>query len=357
MEDLNAVRHQPDGSGYQASSGATEITVGCMPACMGYELRRDLDFMIAENYVDAMTNKEEWTVDDFDTAGDTGWQPIGSVASNSCSNSSSRCFSSIFEGNGHSISNLQINRDGVDEIGMFGGNTGTIRNFGLREMTVQGNNRVGGLVGLNEGNLINTYVNQGNIEGENNTIGGLVGVSVSGALIINSYVRGTVTSKMRFVGGICGFNLADYQQLCGYYGYRIERCWRFSGLRVTDLLSIVIQWGMFRITITQANRAVGGLVAGLFGSGSIRNSYSTAKATSAATDSEQTGGLIGNRASNLVVENSYWNSTVNDEVSDSTLLYGTPATTENCKCQLHKIQRRPTFITNGLLLIGISAIQ
>ena len=331
LEDLNAVRHQPDGSGYQASSGATEITVGCMPACMGYELRRDLDFTIAENYADAMTNKEAWTVDDFDTAGDTGWQPIGSVAGNSCSSTNSRCFSSTFEGNGHSISNLQINRDGVDEIGMFAGNTGTIRNFGLREITVQGNIRVGGLVGRNEGNLINTYVNQGNIEGENNTIGGLVGVSLSGALIINSYVRGTVTSKLRFVGGICGFNFG--RVINSYADAMVTGAGNAGGLVGESHGSIINSYSMGSADVTEVNvlpnQSVGGLVAGLFGAGSIRNSYSTAKATSAGSDNQRTGGLIGRRGStSLVIENSYWNSTVNDEVSAPTRLYGTPATTE-----------------------------
>ena len=326
LEDLNAVRHQPNGSGYQASSGVTEITMGCMPACMGYELRRDLDFTITENYVDAMTNKEAWTVDDFDIAGDTGWQPIGSAAGNSCS--STNCFSSTFEGNGHSIFNLQINRDGIDQIGMFGGNTGTIRNFGLREITVQGNQRVGGLVGRNQGNLINTYVNQGSVEGESNNVGGLAGISVSGALIINSYVRGTVTSKVRFVGGICGLN---FGRIINSYADAMVTGLRGAGGLVGENHGPIINsysMGSAHITTTQANRAVGGLVAGLFGSGSIRNSYSTAKATSAAMNGGQTGGLIGNRLSNLVVENSYWNSTVNDEVSRSTLLYGISQTTE-----------------------------
>ncbi len=332
LEDLNAVRYQMDGSGYQASSGVPEITVGCMPACRGYELRRPLDFTIAENYADAMTNKEAWTVDDFDTTGDTGWRPIGSAAGNSCSGTT--CFSSTFEGNGYSISNLQINRDGTDQIGMFGGNTGTIRNFGLRKITVQGNNRVGGLVGRNQGNLINVYVDRGIVEGESNTIGGLVGVSLSGALIINSYVRGTVTSKMRFVGGICGFN---FGRIINSYADAMVTGLRGGGGLVGENQGPIINsysMGSAHITTTQANRAVGGLVAGLFGSGSIRNSYSTAKATSAATDSEQTGGLIGNRAGGLVVESSYWNSTVNDEVSASTRLYGTPQTA--------RALRRPT---------------
>ena len=332
LEDLNAVRYQMDGSGYQASSGGTEITVGCMPACMGYELRRPLDFMIDENYADAMTNKEEWTVDRFDTAGDTGWQPIGTAAGNSCSGTT--CFSSTFEGNGYSISNLQINRDGIDQIGMFGGNTGTIRNFGLRKITVQGSERVGGLVGRNQGNLINAYVDRGSVEGESNNVGGLAGVSLSGALIINSYVRGTVTSKVRFVGGICGFN---FGRIINSYADAMVTGLRGAGGLVGENQGPIINsysMGSAHITTTQANRAVGGLVAGLFGSGSIRNSYSTAKATSAATNGGQTGGLIGNRASNLVVENSYWNSTVNDEVSASTRLYGTPQTA--------RALRRPT---------------
>ena len=329
LEDLNAIRDNLAGQGTEQQ--------GCPSSgCNGYELRKNLDFTIAENYVNAMTNKEVWTVDNFDTAGDTGWQPIGSVASNDCSNSSSRCFSSTFEGNGHSISNLQINRDSSDEVGMFVGNTGTIRNFGLREITVQGNNRVGGLVGRNEGNLINTYVNQGNIEGENSTIGGLVGVSVPGALIINSYVRGTVTSEMRFVGGICGFNFG--RVINSYADAMVTGAGNAGGLVGESHGSILNSYSMGSAHATEVNvlpnQSVGGLVAVLFGSGSIRNSYSTAKATSAGSDNQRTGGLIGRRANGTVVEDSYWNSTVNTRVSEPTRNFGTPQTT--------RALRRPT---------------
>ena len=56
LEDLDAVRHQLDGSGYRTAPTAEVITAGCGPdnsgACRGYELMRDLDFDDDDSYAD-----------------------------------------------------------------------------------------------------------------------------------------------------------------------------------------------------------------------------------------------------------------------------------------------------------------
>ena len=114
----------------------------------------------------------------------------------------------FFDGNGYSISNLHINRDTINEVGLFSANTGTIRNLGSSAIEVTGNSRVGGLVGRNEGDLINVYIVNGKVVGQDNVIGLLTGVSVSGSSIINSYVHGAVTGA-RWIGGICGINLGS----------------------------------------------------------------------------------------------------------------------------------------------------
>ena len=108
-------------SGYQISSvsedgfTADKITAGCrlvasVMTCVGYEMIRDLDFAMDDSYVDATTNKAEWTVDNFDAddadTADTGWLPIGNEANP---------FASVLDGNNYAISNLQINRDAADD--------------------------------------------------------------------------------------------------------------------------------------------------------------------------------------------------------------------------------------------------
>ena len=68
----------------------------------------------------------------------------GSLNSRSCSNVNNNCFSSIFEGNGKRISNLQINRDNASYAGLFAGNSGSIRNIRLAEPKVDSERIIGG---------------------------------------------------------------------------------------------------------------------------------------------------------------------------------------------------------------------
>ena len=78
LDNLNAIRHQLDGSGYTATNGGTKITTGCpKTGCNGYELVRNLDFMTTQSYVLGVVN-DDWVLsdDDFNTA-KRGWEPIG----------------------------------------------------------------------------------------------------------------------------------------------------------------------------------------------------------------------------------------------------------------------------------------
>ena len=73
-----------------------------------------------------------WTTND-------GWLPIENTTND---------FSATFDGNGHTISNLMINREGASDIGLFGVVSGSkIANIGLLDVDITGNNDVGGLVG------------------------------------------------------------------------------------------------------------------------------------------------------------------------------------------------------------------
>ena len=198
LEDLNAIRYQLDGSGYKISAEATKITNGCAEGgaavCIGYELMRDLDFATTQSYVNVATNRAAWTVDSFDTANDFGWAPIGTFDSNDrCGTGDRDCFSSIFEGNGNRISNLQINRRGISYIyiGLFAGNRGSIRNIRLSSLHVDGNWYVGGLVGDNQGIIMNSDV-AGTVIAQSQIAGGLVAFNLTDAIIINSYASGNV---------------------------------------------------------------------------------------------------------------------------------------------------------------------
>ena len=193
LEDLDAIRNNLGGEGYQSAPGAVALTYGCPNAvCRGYELRRDLDFLDNDSYRN-LSNKSKWTVDDFSDAADTGWDPIEAT------------FSGILDGNGHTLSNLQINRNSERFVGLFRVNNGSIRNIELMNPQVESLNtagNIGSLAGHNSGRIINSGAVGGSIKAIGNDIGGLIGrngtfnVDNSEVIIINSYA-----SKMMVSGG------------------------------------------------------------------------------------------------------------------------------------------------------------
>jgi hypothetical protein len=102
LADLNEVRNHLDGAAlYGDSTGCPE------EGCNGFELTTDLDF-------DTNGDGQMDELDTYWNAGQ-GWEPIGSSSSNT--------FSADFNGNGHQISNLYIDRSGT--IGLFGTILGT----------------------------------------------------------------------------------------------------------------------------------------------------------------------------------------------------------------------------------------
>ena len=212
LEDLDTMRYQTDGSGYKESSTAAKITLGCLiGTCIGYELRRDLDFAITQSYVDAVTNKDEWTVANFNDPDDTGWNPISGV------------FSAIFNGNGYTIFNLQINGvDGQNAAGLFNTieSNGRVEHLSLVNVTIRALSNsvvaVGGIAGENHGMIFNSHIRNGSIEGFAGAIGGLVGLnnggnSIYGNILYSSvhadvWVKDSGSAKESRVGVLAGRN-------------------------------------------------------------------------------------------------------------------------------------------------------
>ena len=106
-------------------------------------------------------------------SGGKGWQPIGS-------------FTGTLDGQGYEIRDLVVNRPDEDYVGLFGyvGEGGVIRDIGARNILVTGHDWVGGLVGRNEGTVIDSY-SVGNVIGEEH-VGILIGYD-SGNTVSNSY--------------------------------------------------------------------------------------------------------------------------------------------------------------------------
>ncbi len=124
-------------------------------------------------------------------------------------------FTGCFDGGGFILHHLHI--QGTDDLGLIGylGRDAIITNIGLKDVSIEGSDNVGGLVGRNNGGISNSY-STGTITGEEN-VGGLVG---SNGLwgsdcghVACCYNTGTV-SGTDFVGGLVGFN---YGNVSGCY--------------------------------------------------------------------------------------------------------------------------------------------
>ncbi|WP_277289298.1 GLUG motif-containing protein [Thalassolituus oleivorans] len=187
LADLDEIRNNLDGTSLYGDS------TGCpVDGCIGFELTTTLDFDTnADGVMD--TNDAYWNEGN-------GWEPIAN---------SSTPFTSIFDGNGHQIRNLYIDRISTDYVGLFGfisGESAQLRNIGLtgKLMKVQGYYYVGGLVGYakNEAIIEQSYVT-GAVTGDY-YVGGLAGYLSSSSALNNSFATGAVTGDY-YVGGLAGY--------------------------------------------------------------------------------------------------------------------------------------------------------
>ncbi len=196
--------------------------------------------------------------------GGAGFNPVGSVATT---------FNRSFEGLGHTISNLFINRPAVDDVGLFGSidSFSSISNVGLLGGSIIGANNVGALVGesASDGSTITNAYAISNVNGINQ-VGGLVGNN--GSIISNAYAAGNV-SGTDFVGGLVGGN-------------------NFGG--ITNAYAIG--------SVTGTNN-VGGLAGNNGNFSFITNTY----AAGSVTGVSQVGGLVGLNDFDTSISNSFWN--------------------------------------------------
>ena len=121
-------------------------------------------------------------------------------------------FGGTFEGQGHTISGLNISASGNTQ-GLFRyiQSSGTVLDLNV-EGTVKPSDRknvLGGIAGRNRGILANCTFT-GNISGKN-SVGGLVGVNEAEGQIINGKFKGSVQGE-HYVGGIAGQNLGSMIQ-------------------------------------------------------------------------------------------------------------------------------------------------
>ena len=151
---------------------------------------------------------------DFYDYGDGSWPPIGNADAN-CQ------FEGIFDGNGKVVKNISINTFWGNHQGLFGYiNGATIKNLGVVNCQINGNDFVGGLVGYGIFSNIENCYTTGYVNG-NSSVGGLAGLSNS--IIKNCYSNCNVTGSDMNIGGLVGQNNG-----------RIENCYATGNVHGID---------------------------------------------------------------------------------------------------------------------------
>lgn len=124
-----------------------------------------------------------------------GWQPIGVSSSK---------FQGIFDGNNHTISNLNIDRPSSSAVGLFGYADGaTFNNIVIVETTITGNGDVGAVCGNASSSTFSNCKVTATINAKGNTVGGIAG-SASGTFTNNKVTNTTINGNDN-VGGIVGY--------------------------------------------------------------------------------------------------------------------------------------------------------
>ena len=164
------------------------------------ELRNDASYFAA--YFQ-LSNRLSFTNSDYED-GVKKWRPIGS---------STNPFTGSFDGNGHEIENLEINRSSEDNIGLFGKiRGGVLKNFRLENANIIGRSSVGSLVGDLENGVVQSstvgLIHEVSVAGTATSggIGGLIGRAESSS-INQTHTSVNIVETHGIAGGLVGHGI------------------------------------------------------------------------------------------------------------------------------------------------------
>lgn len=205
-------------------------------------------------------------------------------------------FTGVFDGVNYSVRNFRHVDNTNDYIGLFGyvGAAGVVRKLSATNVTVDGQDFVGGLIGYNSGTVSNVF-SSGTVSGtamDSDDVGGLIGYNDGAVTAANS--SAVVSASDDNIGGLIGENLAP--------------------------LSLSFATGS--VTGNAAGQsAVGGLIGNNNTNGDITNCY----ATGAVSGTDAVGGLIGDNGSTSDILTSYASGNVTGTGTATGGLLGTNA--------------------------------
>ncbi|MHC4462224.1 MAG: GLUG motif-containing protein [Planctomycetota bacterium] len=251
-------------------------------------------------------------------------------------------FTGVFDGNDHTISNFTYNSNSINFIGLFGcidgrhaqiknltldnpnvnptGDSwsvgalagmlkrGTITGCAVEGGSISGDYRIGGMVGIHYGTMLNCHATS-SVRGDFGDAGGLVGSNASG-MISNCYAQGSVSGGNE-AGGLVGDNQWGTILNC-YATGNLPGANKTGGLVGLNLYGTISNCYATGDILGWAS-GNGGLVGG--NSGAISNCYATGSVSG-----DGTGGLVGNNDS--AISNCYATGSVTGGVHTGGLVGG-----------------------------------
>ena len=241
-------------------------------------------------------------------------------------------FSGTFDGNGHIISGLYINRPSTLNVGLFSSVQGVVKNVNLVNVNITGGQYVGAFAGSCSSCLLSNLHSSGNVSGVTNTVGGLIGIMAGDSDLNDSYSNADVKSTSGWVGGLVGslhnVPAGTTRVIRSYATGKVNA----SGATSTDAGGLIGQVynnldnseriisDCYATGKTSAYQSVGGLIgAAVYSPGTtsashISNSYSTGNVAG----TNYVGGLIGQSVQGPAqFFDLYWDNQTSEQVTSS----------------------------------------
>lgn len=152
-----------------------------------------------------MTSEWNWNGTQY-----LGFEPIGHEFGSGYS-----AFTGSFDGGNNTILNLFINRSDDHYVGLFSyvGDFSDVKNVGLIDVDILGNQMVGSISGQSDG-IVSMSFSTGRISGSS-TVGGLIGRN--NRLLVNSYaILENLSASVGTAGGLVGRNYGYQPSSCGF---------------------------------------------------------------------------------------------------------------------------------------------
>lgn len=188
-----------------------------------YKLMNDLDMNRASSLLGVSVFPSP-TCAGNSTYGVEVYQNLNPLDGHLCSNTCDVGFIGNFNGDGHTIANGRMNMSGscsanMGFVRLLGkrsniGDSGVIRNLNFKNLSIKGNNYIGGIAGWINGSaeISNVTISGGEIEGDAN-VGGAVGMTDgTSALIGQVKLMDMSVRGVDFVGGFIGLNSVTIKQ-------------------------------------------------------------------------------------------------------------------------------------------------